>query len=126
MIFTVSKLSLKFQVKDRTIFSHISDIMCHGSCPENGCRDNYVGEIARRILDRVLDHTEKDINSHLYKHSVETCHQTFDISDYRIIRNGYENNWNKRKIPEAILIKELKPTINKQDKSIPLKLFNWI
>ena len=30
----------------------------------------------------------------------------------------------KRKLSEALLIKELKPTLNRQEKSIPLKLFN--
>ena len=55
---------------------------------------------------------------------METGHQTLEISDNRIIRNGYGNNLNKRKIAEALLIKELKPTLNKQDKPIPLKLFN--
>ena len=67
---------------------------------------------------------EKDISSYGYKHSIETGHQILETGDYQIIRNGYENNWNKRKIAEAILIKELKPTLNKQDKSIPLRLFN--
>ena len=55
---------------------------------------------------------------------MEAGHQILETGDYRIIRNGYGNNWNKRKIAEAILIKELKPTLNKQDKSIPLRLFN--
>ena len=119
-----SKHSLRFQVKDRTIFSHNHDIIYHGNCPENRCPNNYVGETARRISERVLYHTGKDINSHLYKHSIETGHQALEISDYRIIGNRYGNNWNKRKIAEALLIKELKPTLNKKDKSIPLKLFN--
>ena len=30
----------------------------------------------------------------------------------------------KRKLSEALLIKELKPTLNIQEKSVPLKLFN--
>ena len=68
VVFTGSKLSSKFQVKDRTIFSNNHDIIYHGNCPENGCPDNSVGETARRISERVLDHTGKDINSHLYKH----------------------------------------------------------
>ena len=124
VVFKGSKLSSKFQVKDRTTFTHNHDIIYHGNCPENSCPDNYVGETARRIPERVLDHTGKDINSHLYKHSIETGHQTLEISDYRIIENGYKNNGNKRKIAVALLIKELKPTLNKQDKSILLKLFN--
>ena len=40
-------------------FSHNHDIIYHGNCAENVCPDNYVGETARRISDRVLDHTGK-------------------------------------------------------------------
>ena len=65
VVFTGSRLSSKFQVKDRAIFSHNHDMIYHGNCPENGCHDNFVGEAARRISERVLDHTGKDINSHL-------------------------------------------------------------
>ena len=53
----------------------------------------------------ILDHTGKDINSHLYKHSIKTGHQALKISDYQVIRNGYGNKWNKRKIAKALLIK---------------------
>ena len=74
----------------------------------------------------MLDHSGKDINSHLYTHFIETGHQTLEISNYRIIGNGYGNNWNKRKIVEALLIKEVKSILNKQDKWMPLKLFNLI
>ena len=116
VVFTGGTLSLKFQVKDRTIFDHNHVVIYHGNCPEKSCNDNYVGETARKISESVLDNTEKDINSHLYKHSIEAGHQSLKISDYRIIGNGYLSN----------LIKELKPTLNKQDKLIPLKLFNWI
>ena len=38
--------------------------------------------------------------------------------------NGYKNNVRKRKISEVLLIKEMKPTLNKQDNSIVLKLLN--
>ena len=124
VVFTGSKLSQKFQVKDRTIFSHNHGIIYHGNCPENGFPDGYVGENARIISERVLNHTGTDINSHLYKHFIKTRHQTLKISNYRIIGNGYWNNWDKRKIAEALSIKELNPTLNKQNKSIPLKLFN--
>ena len=30
----------------------------------------------------------------------------------------------KRKLSEALFTKELKPTLNKQEQSVPLKLFN--
>ena len=73
----------------------------------------------------MLDHTGGDINSHVYKHSIKVGHQNLEISDYRIIGNGYGNNWNKGKTAEALLVKELNPTLSKQDQSISLKLFNW-
>ena len=74
---------MKFQVKDRTIFSHNHDIIYHGNCPENGSLDNYVGETARRISERALEQTGADINKNLYKRSIEAGHQTLEISDYR-------------------------------------------
>ena len=55
---------------------------------------------------------------------MQTGHQTSEISDYQITGNRYGNNWNKRKIAEVLLIEELKPALNKQDKSIGLKLRN--
>ena len=124
VVFTGSKHSSKFQVKDSAILSHNHDLIYHGNCPLNGCPDNSIGETARGILERVLDHTGRDINSHAYKHSIKIGHQNLEISDYRIIGNGYGNNWNKQKIAEALLVKELNPTLNKQDKSILLNLFN--
>ena len=45
----------------------------------------------------MLDHTGKDIKSNIYKHSIEKGHQTLEMNDYRIIRNGYRNNWKKNK-----------------------------
>ena len=100
-----TKRSLKFEVKDRTIFSHNHDIISHGNCSENGCPDKCVEETSRRILEWVLERTGNDFNGHLYKQSIKTGHQTLEISDYRTIGNGYGNNWNKRKIAEALLIK---------------------
>ena len=75
-VFTGSKSSSKYQVKDRTIFSHNHDVIYHRNCQENGCPDNYVEETAKRISERVLDHTGKDANSHLYKCSIESGHPT--------------------------------------------------
>ena len=71
---TGSKPSWKYLVRDRTIFSHNHDIIYHRNCQENGCRDNYVEETAKRISERVLDHIGKDDNIQLSKHSIEKSH----------------------------------------------------
>ena len=44
--------------------------------------------------------------------------------DYEIVGTGYRINTMKRKLSEALFIKELKLILSKQEKSLPLKLFN--
>ena len=36
-----------------------------GQCPEQNCIDNYLGESARRISERIIDHGGRDQKSHL-------------------------------------------------------------
>ena len=112
------------KVKVKTKFEHNHDIVYHGICAETDCSENYIGETARRISERVKDHTGKDVHSHLFKHAVESGHKVLDVTNYSIIGKGYGNNIKKRKIAEALLIKEIKPTLNRQDQSIALRLFN--
>ena len=38
-------------------------------CPDPTCKSTYIGETARRLEERVKDHTGRDHNSHLLKHS---------------------------------------------------------
>ena len=113
IVFTGKKLGTCFQIKEKTKIEHENDIVYHGKCPSDNCCRDYVGETARRFKERVIDHTGRDIQSHLNKHSIETGHETLNIKDYKVIGNGYRNNIFKRKVAEALLIKELKPTLNK-------------
>ena len=45
-------------------------------------------------------------------------------SDFKIIGSHFNNNRHKRKIAEALLIKEKRPSLNVQEQSIDLKLLN--
>ena len=76
-------------------------------------------------VERIIDHAGRDSNSYVYKHCMETGHRSPDISDFKIIGSNFRKNVFERKIVEALLIKQLKPTLNKQEKSIELKPFNW-
>ena len=38
------------------------------------CTDNYLGESARRISERVIDHGGRDKKSHLFRHAVVNEH----------------------------------------------------
>ena len=44
-------------------------------------------------------------------------------NDFEILGNNYQSNI-KRKISESLYIRQLKPTLNAHEKSIPLQLFN--
>ena len=123
--YTGRKLGSLFQTKDQTIFEHKHDVIYHGKCPAENCVDDYIGETARRVNERFVDHKGRDTNSHLLKHSIDSEHKPLEAVDYKIIGTGYRNNTMKRKLSEALFIKKLKPTLNKQEKSFPLKLFNY-
>ena len=100
--------------------------MYYNECPEEQCNENYIGKTGRRISERIIDHSEKDSKSYIYKHCIETGHRSPDINDFKTTGSNFYKNVFKRKIAEALLIKQLKPTLNKQGKLIELKLFNKI
>ena len=60
----------------------------------------------------------------MLKHSLENCHKQVSSEDFRILRNGYTNSKIKRKISKALFIKELRPSLNTQETSVPLLLNN--
>ena len=103
---------------------HNHDIVYYDECPEEHCNENYIGENGRRISERIIDHAGGDSKSYIYKNCIETGHRSPDINDFKIIGSNFHKNVSKRKIAEALLIKQLKPTLKKQEKLIDLKLFN--
>ena len=122
--FTGRKVGISFQIKDKTEMKHNHDIVYNNNYSEEQCNENYIGETGRRTSETIIDHAGRDLHSYVYKHCTETGHRTPDINDFKIIGSNFRKNILKRKIAEALLIKQLKPTLNKQKKSIELKLFN--
>ena len=86
--------------------------------------DNYVGEIGRRIVERIKNHSGRDHAAHMVKHNIETSHTDVNTANFKIIDINFSNNIKKRKIAESLWIKDLRPTLNAQKKSVPLKFFN--
>ena len=64
-----TKLSSRFQVKDQTKFEHRNGVVWCCKCPENDCDNFYIGEIDRRISDRIIYHNMRDKNSHPLQHA---------------------------------------------------------
>ena len=66
------------------------------------------------------DHNSRDHTSQVWNHSIR---KNVNTIDFKIIDKNFHNNKRKRKIAEALWMKDLRPTLNTQEKSIQLKLF---
>ena len=103
--FIGKRLSSCFKRKDRTKFEHQHNIIYQLKRSAENCLDDYIGESARRIIERVKDHGGRDTKSHVLKHSSEKEHVEVTQEDFKIIGSHFKNNRLKRKIAEALLIK---------------------
>ena len=122
--FTGKKRNSCFSIKDKTSFQHQLDLIYYVNCTKPSCRDNYVGETGSRIIERMEDHSRRDHPSHMVKHNIETSHPDVNAANFKIIDMNFSNNKRKRKNAESLWVKDLRSTLNVQEKSIPLKLFN--
>ena len=122
LVYTGTKLSSNFQLKDKKKFGHKHDSVYYVKCPE--CQEDYIGEIGTRLHERICDHSGKNSKSYMLKLSLENDHKNVSFEDFRILWIGYNNSKVKRKISEALFIKELRPSLNTQETSLPLLLYN--
>ena len=123
-VYTGSKLGTKFNVKDKTKKEHHHDLTYSVKCPIKNCLESHNGETGRRLIERVNEHSGKDINSHMFKHSMATNHPTVTLNDFTVLSSGYRNRKFKKKAIKSLFIKQNRPTLNKHGTSVPLKLFN--
>ena len=120
VVYNSAKLSQYFNIKDLVPQKCKSDIVYKCTCLQTDCNESYIGETERRFEERITDHNKRDKKSHIYKHSSENSHPNVWFNNFQIVGRKYGNRM-KRKIDEALLIDELKPTLNKQDKHLYLK-----
>ena len=122
--YTGKELGTCFNVKDKMVFNHKHDTVYYAKCPEESCPHDYVGESGRRVLERVKHRNGRDISSHIFKHFIAADHQFVSCDDLRIVGRNYHNYKRARKIAEALLIKNLRPSLNVEEKSVALKVFD--
>ena len=77
IILTVTKLSLQFNIKYDTNKQHKHDLVYFSRCPFMDCTNSYVGEIARRPSERVMDHAGRDKTLHINRDGLNSNHKTF-------------------------------------------------
>ena len=61
-------------------------------------------------------------NSHIYKHIQQTRHSKPQENEFFILQTSFKN-FKRRKLAEAIQIRNHRPSLNTQEQSYPLKLF---
>ena len=119
--FKGSRLSSKFSIKDKIEDNHKHNVVYECKCPD--CEASYIGETGRRLEVRTNEHAGKDANSHLLRHAKEIGHAPVNLQSMMIIGSNYANYF-KRKLSEALYIKQRNPKLNIQENSVPLLLFN--
>ena len=118
------KLSSMFRVKDKISKEHQSDLIYYYDSGLNmkcNKRSDYIGETNVRYGKRTSEH-ELDTKSSIKQHCIE-CNHDVTQSEFKILASGY-NNTRKRKLAEALYIRDIKPSLNKQKDSYKLHLFN--
>ena len=124
VILTGTKLSSHFNIKDDTNKQHNHDLVYFSRCPSTDCTDSYIGETARRLSERVMDHVGRDTKSRIVRHCLNFNHGTVNIENFKILNLGYNNNTYKKRISETLFKKQYRLSLNVQDNSVPLQLFN--
>ena len=123
MIYNAKKLGSRFKVKDKTMLEQQHNVVWHTKCGNKKCSSHYIRETKRRLIVRASDHNKKDNSSHLLKHAKDTRHRRVWLTNFKVLGQGYKIDF-KRRISEALFIKEHKPNLSIQKDTFKLSLFN--
>ena len=96
-VYKSRKLGSAFNIKDQTKLEYKHDVTYLVKCPENTCSETYLGETARRLNERIIEHAGKDNKMHMLKHALQSGHPSVSPNNFRILQKGYNNNKVKRK-----------------------------
>lgn len=88
LVFTGTKLGTNFSIKDKFSKKHQHDLTYSVVCPNANCNEEYYGETGCRLIERFHEHSG-NVNSHVFKHSIESDRPTVTIDDFRASKTGY-------------------------------------
>ena len=122
IVYTGTKLSTYFSVKDKVQKEHCSDLVYHYESKRNDNTD-YTGETKVRLGKRIGEHQGGDKNSAIVIDCKARGLPPPSPSEFTILGRNYTNRL-KRRIAESLFIKENKSRLNIQVDAYKLKLFN--
>ena len=117
-----SKPERNFNVKDKTDGRHLSNFVYRHECKNKKCNHSYIGETSRRRVIRTEEHGGRDKQSWIFKHSSTTKHPRAKDDNFEILATNFPDR-RRRKLVEAMFIRDQKPSLNIQKKSYRLTLF---
>ena len=122
MVYKGTKLSTFFSTKDKIDKLHCSNVIYYYKGSGNEEKDDYIGETKCRLGSRIKQHQRLDKESAIFQNFIVKDLNPPEHTDFEILSKNY-NHRTKRRIAEAIHIKETKPKLNVQRDSYQLKLF---
>ena len=123
ILLTGTKLSSQFNIKDDTNKQHKHDLVYFSRCPSTKFTDIYIGEVTRRLSERVMDDAVRETKSLIVRHGLNSNHETVNIENLKILNMMYNNSTYKMKISGSLFVKQYHPSLNMRDNSVPLHLF---
>ena len=123
LMHTTYKLKKLFSYKDKQ--PHLQEFnVIYQLLIKCDCGVSYIGQTGRNLKTRLKNHNidlplqqETDVA----KHQVDNSTHKIDFNNCAIL--GFSNHWQKRLIKESLYIQNFKPSMNINQKSIPLYLF---
>ena len=64
---------------------HLHNLTYSVKCPMKNFMESYNVETGRRLIERINEHSRKDINSHMFKHSMAANHSTVKLNDFTVL-----------------------------------------
>ena len=89
VIWTVTKLGSKFNIKNDTKKEYQHDLIYSVKFSLESCEESCNDEIGRRSAERVSDHSGRDKSSRIYKHSIEKDHPTVKLQEFENFSKGF-------------------------------------
>ena len=122
------KISSLFRLKDTTDEKQTSGFIYRFNCNRQSCKSRYTGETGRRKEVREHEHGHTDKQSAIYQHCESTKHAKARSKNFTVVARNYPH-WRRRKICEAMYIRDENPDLNKQGdrhrQNYKLELFNY-
>ena len=76
---------------------HQHDVTCYVKCPDESCREDYIGATGRRLSEFVIGHSGRDKNSDLLKRCIEKEDKLPSLEEFMILETNYKKNKFRRK-----------------------------